>query len=40
MGPEDNEDVVYYGSTSDSTDVRYADDCHETYGMQYGSDED
>lgn len=25
----------FYGSTQDAYDIRYADDCHQTFGLQY-----
>ena len=35
-----SDDNVYVGSTSDAYDIRYQDDSHQTYGIQYSSSND
>lgn len=32
-------DSYYYATSTDAFDIRYSNDCHQTYGKQYDDDE-
>ena len=34
---ESSQERIYYGSTSNAYDIRYLDDCHQTYGRSYSN---